>query len=277
MSVASILLHVDDAAAFESRLKLAIRLADQFDAHLSALYVVWPTSFPNITQISAGADIFESHRNTLWEAAERTRKMCEEAAGDAGVTFDWRAEEGILTDKLNEYGRYSDLIVLGQHEPGKHRERRESAADHVVLESGTACLVVPYIGAAREQIENVLIAWNGSMESAHAVKDAVPILTQARRVEVLIINPEQQKIKDEHGPGSGIRAYLARHGIDAKTHTIHNQQSDPGDVLLSYASDFSADLVVMGAYSHTRWREKILGGFTRHLLEHMTVPVLMSH
>jgi nucleotide-binding universal stress UspA family protein len=277
MSVASILLHVDDAASFESRMKLAIRLAVQFNAHLSALYVVWPTSFPNISGLSMAADVFESHRNALWKAAEQARKMCKEAAGDAGVELDWRAEEGVLIDKLNEYGRYCDLIILGQHDPGDRKVRSESAADHVVLESGTACLMVPYIGAAGEQIENVLVAWNGSLESARAVKNAVPFLKQARRVEVLIINPEQQKIKEDRAPGVGVREYLAKYGIDAEAHTIHNEQSDTGDVLLSYASDFSADLVVMGAYGHARWREKVLGGFTRHLLEHMTVPVLMSH
>ena len=277
MSVASILLHVDDSAAFKFRLKLAVHLANQYNAHLMALYVVWPTKFPNITPMPTSADIIMSHRNTLWAAAADAQKACEQAAGDAAVAFEWWAEEGVVIDKLSEYGRYCDLIVLGQHDPNDRSDRSESTADHVVLESGSACLVVPYIGTTTEQIDNVLVAWNGSMESARAVKDAVPILKQARRVEILTVNPEQHKMEEESAPAGGVRAFLAKHGVDAETHTIWNNQSDPGDVLLSYASDFSADLLVMGAYGRTRWREKVLGGFTRHLLDYMTVPVLMSH
>ena len=270
MSVASILLHVDDTAAFESRLKIAVRLAHQFNAHLTAIYVGLPGNFRNVNETPHGADAGSSDE-------ARVRKLCEEIASGAGVELDWLAEEGDLIDTVNAYGRYCDLIVLGQHDPDEKTGRGGSATDHVVLESGTACLVVPYIGAAREQMDNILIAWNGSTESARAVKDALPLLKQASRVEILIINPEQQKVKERGAPAAGVKAYLAKHGVQAETHLMHNTQSDAGDALLSYASNFSADLVVMGAYGHARWREKVLGGFTQHLLGHMTVPVLMSH
>lgn len=277
MSVASILLHVDDSAACESRLKAAIRLAHQFDAHLTALYVIRPTNFPIFTEMPVGPEIIKSHRELLWKGAARARKHCEDTARDAGVTLEWQVVEGDLIDALNEHGRYCDLIVLGQYDPGDRKDLSEGAVDNVVLESGTACLVVPYIGVAAEHIRNVLIAWNGSMESARAVKHTVPLLKQAKYVEVLVINPTQRKEGEVELTGGRIRAYLARHGVKAEAHTIHNKQSNAGDILLSRASDFSADLVVMGAYGHTRLREKVLGGVTRHLLEHMTVPVLMSH
>ncbi len=270
MSVASILLHVDDTTAFESRMKIAVRLAHQFNSHLTALYVGLPSNSRSIAETPPGADA------VTYDVAN-ARKLCEEAAAGAGVKLDWLAEEGDLIDTMNEYGRYCDLIVLGQHDPAERAGRGGSATDHVVLESGTACLVVPYIGTAREQMDNVLIAWNGSMESARAVKDALPLLKQASRVEILIINPEQQKVKERGAPAAGVKAYLAKHAVEADTHLMHNKQSDAGDALLSYASNFSADLVVMGAYGHARWREKVLGGFTQHLLGHMTVPVLMSH
>ena len=277
MSVASILLHVDNTAACESRLKAAIRMAQQFDAHLTALYVMRPTNFPIFTEMPVGPEIIKSHRKSLWEDAAQARKCCEDAARDAGVILEWRAVEGNLIDTLNEHGRYCDLIILGQYDPGDRKDLSESAVDHVVLESGTACLVAPYIGVAANHMKNILIAWNGSMESARAVKHAVPLLKQAGLVEVLIINPEQRKEGEVELTGGRIRAYLARHGVKAEAHTIHNKQRSAGDNLLTRVSDFSADLVVMGAYGHTRLREKVLGGVTRHLLEHMTVPVLMSH
>jgi nucleotide-binding universal stress UspA family protein len=277
MSIASILIHVDNNTACKSRLETAIRLAQQFDAHLTALYVILPTNFPIFSQIPVGPKFIKSHRKSLWEGAARAQKDCEDAARDVGVTLEWRAEEGILIDTLNEHGRYCDLIVLGQYDPSDRNDLSEGAADHVILESGTACLVVPYIGIAANNMNNILIAWNGSMESSRAVKDAVPILKQAKRVEVLVINPEQRKVDEGDVTGAKASAYLARHGINVEAHTVHNKQSNAGDVLLSHASDFSADLVVMGAYGHTRLREKVLGGVTKHLLEHMTVPVLMSH
>lgn len=277
MSIASILLHVDDSSACNSRVKAAVRLAKQFDAHLTALYVVLPTNFPIFLEVPIGPEIIKSHRKTLWGAAAKARKVCEDIAADAGITLEWRAVEGLLMDTLNEQGRYCDLIVLGQHDPSDKSDKSEGVADHVVLESGTACLVVPYIGTSTKKMKNILIAWNGSMESARAVKDAVPFLKQAKRVEVLVINPEQQKVKEGDVPGGDVSAYLARHGVKVEAHSIHNKQIDAGDVLLSHASDFSADLLVMGAYGHTRLREKVLGGLTKHLLGHMTVPVLMSH
>ncbi len=270
MSVASILLHVDDTAAFESRMKIAVRLAHQFNAHLTALYVGPPRNSRNISETSSGADAVTTD-------GANARKLCEEAAGGAGVVLEWLTEEGDLIDTVNEYGRYCDLLVLGQRDPAENTGRGVSATDHMVLESGTACLVVPYIGTATEQMDNILIAWNGSTESTRAVKDALPLLKQASRVEILVINPEQQKVKERGAPAVGVKAYLAKHGVQAETHLLHNKHSDAGDALLSYASNFSADLVVMGAYGHARWREKVLGGFTQHLLGHMTVPVLMSH
>ena len=276
MSVASILVHVDNSAASESRFNLAIRLAQQFEAHLEALYVMRPTNSPIFTQMPIGADIIEFHRKTLREEAAGKRRICEEAARAAGIKFEWRTEEGVLIDMLSEYGRYSDLIVLGQHDSNDRKDLSEGAVDHVVLESGTACLVVPYIGVATDSIKNVLIAWNGSMESARAVKDAVPFLENAERVEVLVINPEHLQVEKADVTEARVCAYLARHGVTAQVHTIHNDQIDVGDILLSFASDYSADLVVMGAYGHNRLREKILGGVTRHLLVHMPVPVLMS-
>jgi nucleotide-binding universal stress UspA family protein len=123
----------------------------------------------------------------------------------------------------------------------------------------------------------IVVAWSGSRESVRAVSDAMPFLRRAKEVIVLAINPRHGP--DGHGdiPAADISLHLARHGVRADAQDITTDQIEVGDVLLSRAADESADLVVMGAYGHSRFRELILGGATRHLLQHMTVPILMSH
>jgi nucleotide-binding universal stress UspA family protein len=120
----------------------------------------------------------------------------------------------------------------------------------------------------------VLVAWNGSREAARAAHDALPLLQQADQVHVLAINPGADA---GDIPTAEISQHLARHNVRVEASQLVAKDLDVGDVLLSRAADLGSDLIVMGAYGHTRLRETILGGATKHLLAHMTVPVLMSH
>ncbi len=133
--------------------------------------------------------------------------------------------------------------------------------------------------------ERVLVAWNATREATRAVHDALPFLVKAKEVVVYRINPPQTG----HASGADIAAHLARHGVKVEAHdtvsklpasetaVIGPRSMGVGDLLLSAAADFSSDLLVMGAYGHSRVRELVLGGATRYVLQHMTVPVLMSH
>nr|AAC33476.2 unknown [Azospirillum brasilense] len=123
----------------------------------------------------------------------------------------------------------------------------------------------------------VLVAWNGSREAARAVADAMPILTAAKRVVVMAVNPKAGPAGIGDEPGADIAKHLSRHGCRVEATHIVTDQIDPGDTLLNTVADESCDLLVMGAYARSRVREQVLGGMTRYMLEHMTVPVLMSH
>ncbi|MBE9552893.1 MAG: universal stress protein, partial [Proteobacteria bacterium] len=131
----------------------------------------------------------------------------------------------------------------------------------------------PYIGAQAEIGRNVLVAWNGSREAARAVSDAMPILEAADSIEVFAVEP--RGIGDI--PGADIAQHLARHGLKTDAAKTAGLDIEVGDVLLNQVADGGADLIVMGAYGHSRMRELVLGGATRHILGHMTVPVLLSH
>ncbi|MDJ0956626.1 MAG: universal stress protein [Arenicellales bacterium] len=277
MSIATILAHVDNSSANENRFKAAVALTKEFEAHLIALFIVPTYTIPVYAEVPIGAEVIKTARQAMLESAAQAKSTCENIASSSGVSFEWRLVEGNVINTLNEHARYCDLVVLGQSNPSDLDDMSTEVADHVVLEAGAPCLVVPYIGVKKELPDNVMLAWNGSMESARAAKDALPLMKRAQHVEVLLINPEQGEVDEGDIPGADIGAYLARHGIKAETNCVHNKQISAGDILLSQAADLSTDLLVTGAYGHTRLRERILGGVTHHLLEHMTVPVFMSH
>jgi nucleotide-binding universal stress UspA family protein len=148
----------------------------------------------------------------------------------------------------------------------------------VVLSAGRPILITPASWTPRKIGNRVIVAWNARREATRAVNDAVPILTNADSVIVLVINPEKQ-IMSPHGgePGADIALHLARHGIKAEVEVAVSDESGPTDILHSKTRELAADLIVMGAYGHARTRELVLGGFTRDLLQHMAVPVFMSH
>ena len=117
------------------------------------------------------------------------------------------------------------------------------------------------------------MAWNANREAARAVHDAMPLLTHAESVVVLSVDPQDER----HFAGADIATHLARHGVNVEARRSVAPNIPIGDELLNMASDLGSDLMVMGAYGHSRLREAVFGGVTRHLLRHMTIPVLMSH
>jgi nucleotide-binding universal stress UspA family protein len=146
----------------------------------------------------------------------------------------------------------------------------------MVVNSGRPILVVPHNGETTSLGEHSVIAWDGSREAARAVTDAIPLLKLSKLVQVLIINPQRQG--DAHGeePGADIALFLSRHGIKIEVATRFGGHST-GATILTACKELGADLLVMGGYGHSRFREMIMGGTTRTILERMTIPVLMSH
>jgi nucleotide-binding universal stress UspA family protein len=173
--------------------------------------------------------------------------------------------------------RYSDLVIAGQRE----RDADDDAGlapefvDELVLSCGRPVLLVPYAGRFRDTGRRVLVAWNASSEAARAVADALPLLARAESVNIVVFEPGRA---GDHGeePGADAALYLARHGVKATVSKYGGSGVDIGSQILSRAADLGADLIVMGAYGHSRMRELILGGATRTILESMTAPVLMS-
>ena len=151
--------------------------------------------------------------------------------------------------------------------------------EQVALSSGRPTLVVPYAGCFETTGQRVIVAWDARREAARAISDALPLLQQADHVFAVSINPRVGEEEGEHGDlaGADLALLLTRHGVSVQARPVINKAIGTADILLNQVADEAADLLVMGAYGHSRLRETILGGVTKYVLGHMTVPVLMAH
>jgi len=277
MALKDILVHIDGTRASASRLTAALNLARIHDAYLTGLYVIPHYTIPPYAEVQIGAEILAAQREAGLQQAARLQKTFEETLEGVGVGYEWRAVEGDLVSSLSLHGRYVDLVVVGQSDNDDPESVDAATTDHIVMEVGRPVLFVPYIGAPKVVGEHIMVAWNATREAVRAVADAMPFLQRAKRVEVVSVNPARGNEGEGDVPGADVCLHLARHGVRAEAHQIVVSDIDVGNLLLSRAADEEVDLIIMGAYGHSRFRELVFGGATRHMLDHMTVPVLMSH
>ena len=221
---------------------------------------------------------FAEARERARDAADEVRERFEHITKLRGVTAEWRLiPEGPEADPA-VHARYIDLTILGQLDPDRgEAEIIDRRPEQVALASGHPVLVVPYAGRFENVGRRVVVGWSATREAARAVNDAMPLLMAADVVNVLTIDAHEAPRGHGALPGADISLHLARHGVKATIEQTVSGDLSVGDTLLSRAADLGADLLVMGAYGHSRLRELLLGGATRTLLRSMTLPVLMSH
>ncbi|HLE67398.1 MAG TPA: universal stress protein [Burkholderiales bacterium] len=277
MSYKTILLHLDTDKRVAERMELAFKLAETFDAHLIGLFALSAPRIPSYALAEAGPVLVEVEARHRAEAARKAETAFRAAAAQHGRSTEWRATARDALGAATLNARYADLVVIGQHEPGNSSGVTPDFAEELVLSAGRPVLLVPYAGHFAQVGRRVLVAWNAGQEAARAVTDALPLLARASMVQVVAFNPG--KGEADHGdiPGADIGLVLARHGVKVSVAQQQSDEVDIGNQLLSRAADMEADLIVMGAYGHSRVRELVLGGVTRTLLDTMTVPALMSH
>jgi nucleotide-binding universal stress UspA family protein len=272
MCYKTLLVHLDDSERCEARLALALDLAERFDAHLIGLYL--PHCSPHArTPAQDGAPAPQERQDLA-----QTRFVS--AGARAGRLVEWRAPQPGDSATATLHARHADLLVLGQHDKGDASV--DTASDFVtdlVMTAARPVIVVPHSGRFPEFAQNILIAWDGSREAARAASDALPLLRRARCVSIEVVAPRRgtKHVRAEE-EAMDAAAWLDLHGVSASFHESAREPGvETGTTLLGRASDLHADLMVAGAYAHSRIHERVLGGVTRTLLEAMTVPVLMSH
>ena len=280
MAYRDILVVTDDTPQCEERVNVAVRLAARHGAHVIGLLVHHQVIESSFVEVNLPTNVVEVQRRAEEEARARVREKFERQLASSGIAYEWHWEEDDPIRAVALYGRHADVAVIGQDDPeiegiGTSRE----LAEHVVLTSGRPVLVVPYIGTYPSIGEHVMIAWDASREAARAVTDALPILRGARRVVVFSANPESSGRRGKHGeiPGADIARHLARHDVKVEVQRLDSGRVAIADLLLNRIADEGIDMLVMGAYGHSRIRELWLGGVTRHVMQSMTIPVLVSH
>ena len=281
MSYKDLLVVLDSEPASRGRIDLAAALAERFAAHLIGLY---PLPIPEAPSHFGYYDptlldpFFRELREKSQDVCDKEREAFEHAASLRGLSAEWRMVDAGAESDPALHARYADLTILGQLDPDRgDSDLIRARPEHVTLASGRPILVVPYAGRYETVGRRVLIGWSATREAARAVNDAMPLLAGAEIVTVLTIDAREGP--DAHGelPGADISLHLARHGVKAEIERTVSAGISAGDVLLSRAADLGADLLVIGAYGHSRVRELLLGGVTRSILQSMTLPVLMSH
>jgi nucleotide-binding universal stress UspA family protein len=279
MTYRTIFVHVDDTEPCARRLAVAARLARTYPAQLLGAYLV-PTAA--ITPFASAVLPGETVERRLRESSDAQRAAearFRAAAANAGVTsLVWHAPAGDPLKAAVLHARYADLAVIGQpHRDDPSESFSAELAKEVVMSCGRPVLFVPYVGEYPTLGQRVMIAWKDSRESARAVADALPLLKDAKKVFAVAITAEDDENLHDLLADAQVAAFLRRHQVDATVRRLAVPDINAGELLLSQAADFSADLIVMGAYSRPRVSAFVWGGVTQVMLASMTVPVLMSH
>ncbi|MBP0588626.1 universal stress protein [Paraburkholderia sp. LEh10] len=279
MSYKSILVQLDTGAHAHPRLEIALRLAHRFHARLTGLFTTYVPDRHAFFVMAGTADYYAAHERRRHEHAAALERLFHAELARANVDGRWIGATGYANDIVPPYARLADLIVAGQTDRNDPESFiADQFVEHLLMSAGRPVLLVPSSGSFATPGQRVLVAWDGSREATRAIHDAMPFLSHAANVTLLTVNATRGEPPAWRIPGADIALTIARHGVNVDVREVGADSDTPiGDVLLSQAAESGCDLLVMGAYAHSRLHELVLGGATRTLLKSMTLPVLMSH
>ncbi len=280
MAIKTIAVSMVDLDRQEEIMRGAFLLAEQHNAHVMGVYAVPGFDMIAIPAAQVAVAAQTGYKRYFEDNAASAREKFEEAARKHGVRSEWReatSDTPLLADAVLKHAPFADLIVTGQVNSSTSEYIETDFAERLLLESGRPVLVIPNIGTYSKIGTKVLVGWNATKEAMRATFDALPLLERAKQVELLWANARDEAEFAGDLPGAEMAAALARHDVNVVTRSISSSDMKASDALLNEAADTGADLLVIGAYGHSRLREFVFGGVTRSLLASMTLPVLMSH
>jgi nucleotide-binding universal stress UspA family protein len=279
MTYKTLLTVLTSPEAVGATLDAAITLAEREDAHLDVLSLgidqsqvgyAYLGSAPVLMQVSI-AKAEEDAAALEAQAREILRRQDVRWGSDAAI-----AQLGSIAGLVEQKARFADLVVLPRPYGKGVGAEAEAVLEAALFEAQAPVLVLPPTGLGATFGRRVVIAWNQGREAMAAVRQALPVLKTAETVNITVIDPSQEG-PERSDPGGALCQMLVRHGVKAEVSVLAKTAPRVSDVLARQIRDQSADLLVMGAYGHSRLREAILGGATRDLLETAEVPVLLAH
>lgn len=279
MGYKTILTVVSDEALAQSTVDHAAALAAGWDAHLDAVCFGVDRTQTGYYYAGANAMILQETINRATADAEALTKTVRAALGRTDAR--WAVEEGVA--QLADIGRhvagrarFADLVVLPKPYGKERGVELEPIAEGALFEGQSPVLVVPDTVTPTAAPSRIVVGWNESNEALRAVRAALPLLKSADNVHVVVIDPPQHG-PNRSDPGGALSQFLARHGVKTEIDVLSKTMPRVSDVLCRHVQDIDADMIVMGAYGHSRFREAILGGATRNMLENAVVPVFLAH
>lgn len=273
-----ILVHIPADRTADGVVAAAVSVAATFGAHLDGIVCTYTPINPAIV-VGASAAYYAAaaEYNTDTEEAAARLDQFEVAARAAGISHSARSicDSPVLANEtLSEISRLYDLSIVVQPDDSARRNT-DPLPESVMFGSGRPMLMVPYIHQGPIKMDRVLICWDGGRQAARAVRDAMPFLHQAKTIELVAVNEDDEDPRE--ASASALIDHLSRHNLSVTAHRFTAPASNIHNAILSLAADCASDLMVMGGYGHSRLREFVLGGVTRGILQTMTLPALISH
>ncbi len=268
-----------DESLMSTALNCAIDAAGAHDAHLDVLALGVDRSSAGYYYAGASALVLEQAINRADEEAQQIMASVRSRLTKSILRWSCDADVAQLVDlarRVTQRVRFSDLVILPQPYGEGRGAELEPVTEACLFDAQVPVLIVPDGATPAVHPERVTIAWNESAEAMTAVRAALPLLLGAEKVHVVIVDPPVHGAS-RSDPGGLLSQFLARHGIRVEIDVLSKTMPRVSDVLMRHAADMDADMMVLGAYGHSRFRQAVFGGATRDLLERTTLPLLMAH
>lgn len=282
MSYKSILTVLTNPAEADLAIRSAARLARAHDAHLDVLVMGVDRMQMGYSYVGAGPVLTKLDIERSEAEARKTEAAANAALASESPDLRYSVEAvvtqiGAIADFIGARARFADLVVLPRPYGVGIGPEAEAVVEAALFEGRAPVVVLPTKGLGDNDIpKRIVLAWNQSAEAMTAVRRALPLLKQADLVSITVVDPPSHGA-ERSDPGGMLCQMLVRHGVKAEVAVLARSLSRISEVLARHALDLNADMLVMGAYGHSRFREAILGGATRNTLENAEIPVLMAH
>ncbi len=276
MAYKTILLCLTEIDRVAELIAAGRKLGADHDAHVTGLYIIPGIQvYPN-AGLAAVPDVYDGNRKHYIANKADVKNAFQEAMRQDGLSFAFQevdATTPLLSSAVVDQCRSADLVVASAVNPDESMGPEYDFVQRLVISAGRPVLVLPRKGDAALSYTEAIVGWDGGREAARAAFDAIPLLKKAKRVKLARVD---ETPRGQMG-GADIAEGLARHKIKVEILGVSSDGSNAGATLLRAAQDQGAGLLVMGAYGHSRFAEFVFGGATRHVIQNLDRPVLMSH
>ena len=270
MAIKDVLVYVDNDKACGNRTLTAANLCNHFGAHLAGLYVMRNLFVPNFPHEYVSAAVYEIIDKQSVEQRDSAKIIFTKNSLVADSAGEFRAVEGHVTNTLSVQSRYVDLLLVPRKQDDESNLNIQYQLGSILLNSACPVLVLPDSKPVTLPPQRVIVGWDGSRECAAALMAALPMLAQVEKIDVVSVSSDE-------ADAIAITTHINRHCINAETHLVGSSKKGAGRALLEKATELRSQLLVMGAYGHSRFHELVLGGATKYILEHAQLPVLFMH